>query len=470
MFKRLIEVKNKDELVNLIVLHYIEQIEGNYIPAIIEIGNYISIDENIDFYSKIVVIDEKVKVDNTWLVNNLTGVSLYTLKDEKEKAFNVITQRNYNHKDLYEMNPILVNNNMIWEKNITNDVHVNQYIENHDGFEEIPLFKYYKQEKTIDTISSKLLLINKESLVDEVPFETTRNTITDSKIALEFELRFKNNLLNIEDYHGVIPSSKEISGGYLDIVNTNKDERKQFFDYASTSFRGTIILNFENIEVENNEKEIDIKVVNLDNMELRELNSSNYNDDINAGLIVFEKKIIPILMKEYLYTGTTLIPKRESQRALLIDELDDIIVFWEGEFNKLPREVILEIKPYNLKNKTSHIISDMMFAWQLAVDFNFLDKALPSQKLGDYTYENYREIAFEHKINFWQSDTPQEMKLFMEKLELIYKVSPLDFADSSDDVKKLKAVYQNRNIKLTDKDVNVLMQKYCYAILSKVRG
>lgn len=118
MFKRLIEVKNKDELVNLIVLHYIEQIEGNYIPAIIEIGNYISIDENIDFYSKIVVIDEKVKVDNTWLVNNLTGVSLYTLKDEKEKAFNVITQRNYNHKDLYEMNPILVNNNMIWEKNI----------------------------------------------------------------------------------------------------------------------------------------------------------------------------------------------------------------------------------------------------------------------------------------------------------------------------------------------------------------
>ncbi|MDT2865285.1 hypothetical protein [Vagococcus carniphilus] len=470
MFNRLNEIKNKEELVNLIVSYYIEQIEGNYIPAIIEIGNYISDDEEIDFYSKIVVVDEKVDVDTTWLVNNLTGVSLYTLKEEKEKAFNVITQRNYNHKDLYELNPVLVNNNMIWEKSITNDVHVNQYIENHNGFEELPLFKYSKQEKTNETISSKYLLINKEALADEISFETTPHVIKESKIALEFELRFKDKLLNIEDYEGVIPSSKAILGGYLDIVNIDGNGRNAFRDYTSTSCRGTIVLDFENIEIQNNEKEIDIKVVNLDDMKIRDLNPSNYNDDTNAGLIVFDKKIIPILREEYLYTGTTLIPKRESQRGLLIDELEDIIVFWEGEFNKLPREVMLEIEPYNLKDRTSHIISDMMFAWQLAVDFNYLDKALPSQKLGDYTYENYQDIAFEYKINFWQCDTSQELKLLMEKLELIYEISPRNFDGLSEDIKHLKDIYENKNVQLPSNEINILMQKYCYAILNKVRG
>lgn len=470
MFSRLKGIRNKEELVNLIVSYYIEQIEGNYIPAIIEIGNYISDDEEIDFYSKIVVVDEKVDVDTTWLVNNLTGVSLYTLKEEKEKAFNVITQRNYNHKDLYELNPILVNNNIIWEKSITNDVHVNQYIENYNGFEELALFKYYKQEKTNETISSKYLLINKEALADEIPFETTPHVIKESKIALEFELRFKDKLLNIEDYEGAIPSLKATLGGYLDIVNMDSDKRNSFRKYTSTSCRGTIVLDFENIEIQNNEKEIDIKVVNLDDMKIRDLNQSNYNDDTNAGLIVFDKKIIPILREEYLYTGTTLIPKRESQRGLLIDELEDIIVFWEGEFNKLPREVMLEIEPYNLKDRTSHIISDMMFAWQLAVDFNYLDKALPSQKLGDFTYDNYKEISFEYKINFWQCDTTQDLKLLMEKLELIYEISPRNFDGPSEDIKDLKDIYENKDIQLTSNEINMLMQKYCYAILNKVRG
>lgn len=205
-------------------------------------------------------------------------------------------------------------------------------------------------------------------------------------------------------------------------------------------------------------------------MKIRDLNRSNYNDDTNAGLIVFDKKIIPILMEEYLYTGTTLIPKRVSQSELLIDELEDIIVFWEGEFNKLPREIMEEIEQYNLKDRTSHIISDMMFAWQLAVDFNYLEKALPNQKLGDYTYEKYQDIAFEYKINFWQCDTSQELKLFMDKLELIYEISPKNFNGPSEDIKNLKDIYENKIVQLPSNEINMLMQKYCYAILNKVRG
>ncbi len=453
MINDLVGIQDIDELVNILVNKFVEKIDGNYIPTIMEEGNIFLDDENIDFYSKLILLDGEKEVDTTWLANNFTGVNVYDFEDNK--AINIITRKNYNHKELYQLNPVLVEGNEIWEKNPTNDVHLNQLLENYKGFEELPVFKYIKNE------SQKYLYLNKNTLESYTSFKDNSIYLTKYIVCLEFEMRYKNDLLKLQEYKGKISKTELITDGFIDIFNSSLSEIK---NYSTTTIQGTIALDFTQISFNHITTKQNIKVVNLDDKKIRDLDMSNYNDDTDAGLVVFDKRIIEILDKEYVYTGTYLQPKRKDQRGVIIDELEDVIVFWEGEFNKFPIEIIDKIQPFNLSDRTTNIISEMMYAWQLAVDWNYLDKGLPSQQLGSYTYENKSSVAFQYEVNFWQTDTIDLLKKFLINMERLYDVTPFYYSDKSIDIQILKNIYENVPIK-EEVDPCVLMQKYSYALL-----
>ena len=465
MIDNLEGINDVNKLLDLLVQNFIEKIDGNYIPAIIEQGNIFSDTEDIDFYSKLILKKNDLDIKNTWLINNLVGVDIYNVS-EKE-TYNLITRKNYNHNKLYELNPILSDEDLVWEKAPINDVHVNQLLENYDGYEEIPLFKYSKNELSEKNINQKILYLNKKVLENLVEFDNNSYYLQDYNICMEFELRYKNDFIKLEELKRKVSESEKLHGGFIEIYKNEHGAFGKKDNYKKTTVQGTISLNFKNMHFNASGLEKSIQVVNFSDNKIRNLNPSNYNDDKDAGLVVFDKKVIDFLKKEYIYTGTYLMPKRKKQSSLLVDELDDVVVFWEGEFNKFPNEIIKKIQKFNLNNRTTNIISEMMFDWQLNVNLNYLEKALPSQQLGNFTFENHQALAFEYGVNFWEANTTEELFKFLNDIEKIYDINPLDFNNISEDVNNLQKIYQKKDL-LNDVDTKLLMQKYSFAILKEL--
>lgn len=270
----------------------------------------------------------------------------------------------------------------------------------------------------------------------------------DYILSVEFEYRNTNNHIkdvdNYQDDTSFIDNINKEKKGYLWLI-------------------GTIDIPF----VIKSEQPLNIVVNDLKGNK-RTLNENNYNDDTDAGLIVFSEDCFEYLRQRYIILGLTMIDTYNENQSYIIDNLEDIFVFWEGEFNKLPREVKVGLEKYNNIEKSTGIISPAMFEWQLNANWDWKNKAYPSQYLGEYLIENYIELVKEYKCNMV---LPKNEEIFKEQINNILEILNIKIEDVYKNENGYREVLEIMNQENKEKNKEILkslFEYFCSIVLEKV--
>ena len=390
------------------------------------------------FYLKLVLKHLDLEIDKTWMKGNME-FGLYDPSNEEDSPLvqNVIVRRKYKSRNLYEVNPLIVNDGM-HEYQYENFEYVNSYYNKEYGdFKGIPVLTSDKEVK---------LLILKDI------FEYYINDPEDChypkyELVAEFEFRtHKADFSNIED--GIYKDDDY----YIKIDKNNQ----------STYVLGSIKIPF--IRIENEIREI--KVIDLLSGRVRKHNPNNYTGDTNEGLIYFKKDIIKKLREKYYFYGLEIIDKSNIDNSYIIDVLEDKIMFFEGEYNKLPSEVKDVIDRYNcIPDKNEENISEAMNEWQLQANWNWEDKLMPNAKLARLIQEKHFSKAMELGMSFEEPENKIEFGKFIGNIEIITGVKLENFNTKSNEVKEIIKIRDNKDIEV--KDLKLYFQKYCYAIWRK---
>lgn len=270
----------------------------------------------------------------------------------------------------------------------------------------------------------------------------------DYILSVEFEYRNTNNhIKDVDNYQD--------DTSFID--NINKEKK----DYLWLI--GTIDIPF----VIKSEQPLNIVVNDLKGNK-RILNENNYNDDTDAGLIVFSEDCFEYLRQRYIILGLTMIDTYNENQSYIIDNLEDIFVFWEGEFNKLPREVKVGLEKYNNIEKSTGIVSPAMFEWQLNANWEWKNKAYPSQYLGEYLIENYIELVKEYKCNIV---LPKNEEIFKEQIKNILEILNIKIEDVYKNENGYRTVLEIMNQEKKEKNKEILkslFEYFCSIVLEKV--
>lgn len=145
------QTKSVPSLVKKIISIFRDFDEDDYIPAIIEEGNFTSA-QGEDFYLKLVLKHQSIELQTTWLKRNMEfGLEepIDFGNEINNGAFihNVITYRRYKSRSLYQLNPLLVSESINEYEN-TNSIHVNAfYNDEYSNIQGRPVLKSSKEIK-----------------------------------------------------------------------------------------------------------------------------------------------------------------------------------------------------------------------------------------------------------------------------------------------------------------------------------
>jgi hypothetical protein len=160
-----------------------------------------------------------------------------------------------------------------------------------------------------------------------------------------------------------------------------------------------------------------------------------------------------------------MVDKMNIDNTYLVDVLEDMIVFWEAEYNKLPNQIKDKIDSYNFVPKDKNgFTSEAMFAMQLEANWDWDKKLSPEYKLANLIRENAFNRAIDLGVSFIKPQTVEDLKEFILKIEALTNIKLEKFNQNSVEVKTLINIRQDGDSESNLKDLNLLYQKYCYAI------
>ena len=442
-------------IINTIKKYFSEYDQDIYLPAIIKEGDFMyerygnkKKRESSDFYAKLIIRPISSKITHSWLIQNMVynfyngnEYSENKIVDPLDFVYNIIVHKNVYGNFIYTLNPMLYNDeSSISEENYKNNGIANLYY-----------CDSYHSENKINVLKNENddIYILKEVLENYVFAQNpSRYGNGDYILSVEFEYRNTNNhIKDVDNYQD--------DTSFID--NINKEKK----DYLWLI--GTIDIPF----VIKSEQPLNIVVNDLKGNK-RTLNENNYNDDTDAGLIVFSEDCFEYLRQRYIILGLTMIDTYNENQSYIIDNLEDIFVFWEGEFNKLPREVKVGLEKYNNIEKSTGIVSPAMFEWQLNANWDWKNKAYPSQYLGEYLIENYIELVKEYKCNIV---LPKNEEIFKEQINNILEILNIKIEDVYKNENGYRAVLEIMNQEKKEKNKEILkslFEYFCSIVLEKV--
>lgn len=439
----------------------LEQIEGyiqevydsskdRYIPAIINEGSFTT-DNGEDFYLKLILVHNKTKFKKTWMKQNL----IFGLQDpdygtlNKEVDFydyfveNVITWRKVKGNNLYQLNPNIVSES-IEEEEYDNNVLVNALY-----FDE---YTKVNGKNVLNTDDNKNIFVLSDVLLPYIN-DPDNHIYPKYVLAVEYEYRTHNKCFN------------DLESGIYETQNGIHDF---YTDSNNVQLMGSFKINLydNNVDLPRN-----IHVISLGSLKVREHNPNNLDDDLNAGLVIFNKEIIDILKSDYYFYDLMIIDKNNTNNTYLIDVLDDMVVFWEGEYNKLPKVIKDKIDVYNyVPSEIKGIISSGMMAWQLEADWNYYKKFNPEHLLAMEIRENYFNLAIEIGITFLIPNNITEFKDFIINIEKITGIKLSMFNSKHKDVLTLINICTNKITTMAPEEIELLFRKFCYQIYMVIKN
>ena len=105
-----------------------------------------------------------------------------------------------------------------------------------------------------------------------------------------------------------------------------------------------------------------------------------------------------------------------------------------------------------------------MFAMQLEANWDWDKKLSPEYKLANLIREKAFSRAIDLGLSFIKPQDEEDLKGFILKTEALTNIKLEQFNQNSEEVKTLINIRQGKNLEINPKDLNLLYQKYCYAI------
>lgn len=445
MLERLRLTKSLNELESFVQDLFSNNEIFGYIPAVINQGNF-TMDKGEDFYLKLVMCHQKTSINETWIKENMT-MGIISPNPNKEKTiydyliYNVITHRNVKGGTLYQLNPNIICHE-IEEYEYDNNKFVNMFF--NDEYSKV------KGKPVLVSKNDDLYIyknVFKDYLNDPDGF-----TYPKYKLIAEIEYRTHNNK-------------------YLD-VNQRSEENKRigdtffntFYSKGSMQIKASIDLGTLNT-FSDRYSQRNVKVLEFDTLKYRSHNPQNFDGDTNAGFVVFKTDVIETLNEDYYIYDLTMYDKKNAENYYMIDILDDKVVLWEGEYNKLPVNVKDKIDKYNqILQNPGGVISPGMAAWQLEVDWNFQKKMYPEQQLASIIKRIYFNKAIDMGITFSIPRSIEAFSDFIIKIEAITLERVDQFNQSHEDVIKLMKIRAKEYNDIDFDEIPLLFRKYCYQI------
>lgn len=248
---------------------------------------------------------QSVEIDGTWLKNNLEfhleePTNYDNTMNNGAFIHNVITNRKYKSRNLYQLNPLLTSEE-INEYEYTNSNHVSAfYNDEYSNVQGLPVLK--------STNYQKLLILKK--IFNDYINDPKSNIYPKFELVAEFEYRTHN---------GHIKKTKS------DIYRSSDAYIKIDRGESSVSILGSIKVPLYKGNSKRNSR--NIQVLDLKDLKPRMHNSSHYNGDTIEGFICFKPEVLNILKEYYYFYDLQMIDKSNIENSYLVDVLGDKIVF-----------------------------------------------------------------------------------------------------------------------------------------------
>ncbi len=436
---KLRELKNIEDIINCIKAEYQRLSTADRIPLCVDEGNFAKPPYE-DFYMKLVLVDRDYEVKDTWICSNYSQTMCEYTSGENECNFhNILVYYNYKHNKLNAINPVLLSTDyLVHEEQDNNKIACQLYDEANS---------IVKPRIIIEDPNNNNLMLYFPAIADLISSDNSENGF---KLYADLEYRVKNS-----DYNGK-EGKFALGEDWIDVGINSLDGDKMLW------VRASILINPITSKVEKYDPRI--KVFKFDSGKMCDLNTFNLNDDLDAGLVVFDKRALEVLKKYYYFYDLSIKPKENNYQGALIDILDDIVVFWEGEFNRLPEEVLVELIPYNKTDRTNDLISPAMYAWQLEGNMDYVEKMLPHDKLAYCIVNKHANLAMEAGLNFLVPVTVDEFIENVNRILVFCNINVSNLNISRENEKKLQGILNSEVKDLTENDLFNWYEGFCDAV------
>lgn len=203
----------------------------------------------------------------------------------------------------------------------------------------------------------------------------------------------------------------------------------------------------------------------------RDLNTSNYNDDLIVGTIIFDRKVLSII-KKYCGIIGYIIVERKTGNYYPIDIQDDRIVMLEGTYNCLPSKLKKEMIVYNLHNTNLPFWSPFFFHWQFQCDDKCFEEFGPMIELCSSCIDDayLLSLLIEKNCHIYDPQNYEELKEITQNLFQIIGVdiNPLDYEVSFKYL--VDSVLNGYYIKFNDYEMDKFFYNVCTFCLRKIKG
>ncbi len=192
----------------------------------------------------------------------------------------------------------------------------------------------------------------------------------------------------------------------------------------------------------------------------RELDASNYNDDLVVGTVFFTRDAISIIEKYNRIVGYIICDGKDCFYP--IDVRTNDIAMLEGTYNCLTDELKKELAPYNIQTEPSMIWSPFFIRWQFMCDWNVFENSGSFINLASRIVGNTELVKkiIDEKIDFV---LPVNYKELSQMVQGLIKLFGVEFynKDYFEEVNYLfDSLTNGYHINMTEEEVDT----YCYQL------
>lgn len=208
-----------------------------------------------------------------------------------------------------------------------------------------------------------------------------------------------------------------------------------------------------------------VQVYDIRNKTFRDLNISNFDDDMGCGFVLFTREILGILKDYYFLCGYVMIDKKHRCVSPVNIQKDRIVIF-EGTYNCMPSDLKEKLENYNIQSCTTpRVISYFFFMWLFALDYDVFKKHGDFIELCSNILSSVERFAVlcDKGINLYEPVTFEELCYFVQS---ILDLTEIDI-NSIDCAKQIKYLIDSlkRRYHMNFSDLDI---QSCYIQISKL--
>lgn len=202
----------------------------------------------------------------------------------------------------------------------------------------------------------------------------------------------------------------------------------------------------------------------------RELDTTNYNDDIIVGVIFFRRDAINVINNYYIIIGYLICDENGVNYPIDIRKND--IALFEGTYNCLCEELKKELIQFNIQDKPQMIWSNFFILWQFVCDFDVFEKSGSFIKLASEIAGNEKMMKklLAKKIDYVFPLNYKELSKMAYGLNRLYGIEFYN-KDYYEEINYLfDSIMNGYHINMTLEEVETYCYQLCNYVLKNIEG